>query len=171
MFRKTMSVALLGMMGLWSGLAQAGGFLTVGPHQFKPKETTAGVTYGVYAQGARSNTAGYMTAVLNLPVGSRITAMWCQVYDTSAKNINVNISEVYTDANGSGAERSILALNSSGVPGHAQYATSNVLGSNVIRTFDSSAPNGANRFYSYTLEAFLDGTASTGIKGCLIQYD
>lgn len=170
MFKTTMLVAALGVTGLWSGLAQAG-YLMVGPHEFKPNETTAGVTYGVYAQGARSNTAGYMTATLQIPVGSRIIAMWCQVYDKSAKDINVNLSEVYTDANGGGGERPILALNSSGTPGHMQYATGTVNGSNVIRTFDNSAPSGANRFYSYILQAYLDGTASTGIKGCAIQYN
>jgi hypothetical protein len=80
------------------------------------------------------------------------------------------LAEVNTDANGGGSQRAILALNSSGTPGHLQYATNAVLGSGVIKSFDNSAPGGAQRFYSYVLNAYMDGTASTGIKGCAIQY-
>jgi hypothetical protein len=141
----------------------------IGPHQFKPQ--ASGAQYSVLAQGVQTNTAGYVTAIVNLPIGSVITAMWCQAYDSSAaKNINVNLAEVNTDANGGGAQRAILAANTAGQPGHVQIATSQVFGNNVIRSFESAAPGGADRFYSYTLNAFLDGTTSTGMKGCAIQY-
>lgn len=170
MFRKLMGTALMAATGLWSGLAHAGGFVVIGPAEFKPTASTT--KYSVLAQGVQTDTAGYVVApIVSIPVGSRITAMWCQVYDdTDAKNINVNISENITLANGGGSSGTILSLNSSGRPGHTQYATSDIRRDSTIKTFDQSGPNATTRLFSYTLEAWLDGTTRTGFKGCVIQY-
>jgi hypothetical protein len=167
--KKMIFAATMSVISLYPAVSHAD-WLMVGPYQFTPRLSSA--QYGVYNTGARidSGGAGYMTATLSIPLGRTVTGMWCQVYDNSSNNINVNLAEVNTDANGSGAQRAILALNSSGTPGHTQYATTTTLGSAVIKSFDNSAPGGAQRFYSYTLNAYMDGTASTGIKGCAIQY-
>jgi hypothetical protein len=167
MLKRMMFAATMGVVSLYPAVSHAD-WLMVGPYQFRPRSSSA--SYGVYSQGARSGSAGYMTATLSIPLGRTVTGMWCQVYDTSSNNINVNLAEVNTDANGGGSQRAILALNSSGTPGHTQYATTTIYGSAVIKSFDHSAPGGAQRFYSYVLNAYMDGTASTGIKGCAIQY-
>ena len=170
MFKKTLGTALVAAAGLWSGLAHAGGFVVIGPHQFKPENSTT--KYSVLAQGVRSDAPGYVVApIVTIPVGSKIVAMWCQAYGSSSvKDINVNISEVTTLANGGGFERPFLALNTSGSAGHGQYASSAIIGDGTIKTFDQLGPNGTTRLFSYTLKALLDGTADTGFKGCVIQY-
>jgi hypothetical protein len=167
MLKKMMFVATMGFVSLYPAVSHAD-WLMVGPHQFRPRLSSA--SYGVYNTGARSETAGYMTATLSIPLGRSVIGMWCQLYDTSAKNINVNLAEVNTDSNGDGGQRVILFLNSSGTPGHMPYATTAVQGSNLIKSFDNSAPAGGSRYYTYVLNAYMDGTPSTAIKGCAIQF-
>lgn len=142
----------------------------IGPRDFRP--TTATTQLSFLSTGVRANASGYVYAKVDIPIGSTLVEFYCHAYDASTvKDINVNLFENTDDDFNSGGMRPILATNTSGSAGHVKVRASGPSGNAVIKYWDDPSGTGNFRYYTYYIEAMLDGTASTGIKTCAISYN
>jgi hypothetical protein len=111
---------VLSLLAFSSSTAYAG-ILMIGPYEFTPDSPTT--NYWVLADGLKTSATGVVNAKINIPVGRTLEAVWCQLYDASTTfNINVNVTEVYTDDTAGTGSRTMLFFNSAGNPGHKKFS-------------------------------------------------
>jgi hypothetical protein len=67
--------------------------------------------------------------------------------------------------------RPILFANTSGSSGHQKVRATGPSGNAVIKAWDDPTGTGNFRYYSYYIQALLDGTANTGIKTCTVAFN
>jgi hypothetical protein len=147
----------------------AADWLMIGPEDFR-----SSLPITVWADGVASSTANepaWLFVPIRLPVGSTVNSLYCQVYDGSTGAVRIELHERYSDDTASLGSRRMIDLFSaySANYGHQKIWTHTVTGSNVIRTWDNSAANNTNRYYSYYLSVYVPAHGYR-MKTCALSY-
>jgi hypothetical protein len=171
-----MRFAMIFLAGVSAFSIQAqAAWLMIGGHDFKstsPALVAAMTSNGNVLEYANGNAAvGKVYAPIHLPVGSSITGIWCQVYDTSAvKNVTVTVDErkTYDNAGNFDADiRRMLSVATSGSPGHVKISTMALNGSGQILDWQGAPAT----YFSYEVTVTLNESYKTGVKACAISYN